>query len=110
MVVSAAIEYETKINVAKGYKNELIPRARGEAAVEVVSAEAERTAVRSRAAGDAEHYRSVHEAYLASPTVMRMRLRIETAEDVLPGREKILIPAEATSGAVELLMTADPGR
>jgi regulator of protease activity HflC (stomatin/prohibitin superfamily) len=28
-VVSAAIEYETKINVARGYQNDLIPRARG---------------------------------------------------------------------------------
>jgi membrane protease subunit HflK len=110
MVVSAAIEYETKINVAKGYKNDLIPRARGEAAVEVVSAEAERTAVKNRAAGDAEHYRSIHKAYAAAPKVMRTRLRIETAEEVLPGREKIMVPAEATSGAIELLMTADPGR
>ncbi len=109
-VVSATIEYETRINEARGYLNDLIPRARGEAAVNVAAAEAERAGARARAAGDAVRFDLVRQAHALAPEVSRIRLRIEAAERILPGREKIIVPARASSGAVELFMTADPGR
>jgi membrane protease subunit HflK len=101
-VVSATIEYETKLNQARGYANDLIPRARGDAAFRVLSAEAERLAGRNRAAGDIELFNGLLAAYRLSPATTRIRLKIETAESVLPGREKIIVPADAVSGAVEL--------
>jgi len=109
-VVSATIEYETKINEARGYANDLIPRARGEAFVNVLSAEAEKNAARNRAAGDVKRFNYVLEAYGTAPEVTRIRLGIEAAESALPGREKIILPAAASSGAVELIMTVNPGR
>jgi len=109
-VVSATIEYETRINEAKGYANDLIPRARGEAAVHILSAQAEKIAAANRAAGDTELFNCVRESYQRAPQVIRTRLSIEAAEGVLPGREKIIVPANASSGAMELFMTASPGR
>ncbi|HUT54315.1 MAG TPA: SPFH domain-containing protein [bacterium] len=109
-VVSATIEYETRINEARGYANDLIPRARGEAVVNVASAEAERAGARSRASGDAARFEFVRQAHALAPEVSRIRLRIEAAERILPGREKIIVPAKAFSGSIELFMTATPGR
>jgi membrane protease subunit HflK len=104
-VVSATIEYETKMNQARGYANDLIPRARGNATLRIVAAEAERLAGINHAVGDVQHFVGVRKAYGASPPITRIRLKIETAEGVLPGRDKIIVPANAVSGAIELFTT-----
>jgi len=109
-VVSATIEYETLINEAAGYKNDLIPRARGEAARKELDAGAEAVSKVNRASGEAERFELTLEAYRAGPMVYRIRRTIETAEEVLPGREKIILPPGAGSGDIELFMTANPGR
>ena len=58
---------------------------------------------------DAEHFRHVRQAYSEAPQASRFRLRLEAAEEVLPGREKIIVPAGAASDAIELFMTVEPG-
>jgi membrane protease subunit HflK len=108
-VVSATVEYETKINEARGYANDLIPRARGEAVSRVLSAKAERIAGRNRARGDAGLFNGVREAYRASPEVARVRFKVETAERVLPGRQKVLVPGGAVPGAIELFAPINSG-
>ncbi len=109
-VVSATIEYETKINEANGYANDLIPRAEGEFETLVNAAAAEAGAGMYRARGDVEIFKRLAEAEAKSPGVMKTRLAIESAERVLPNREKIVVPPEAASGSIELFMTVDPGK
>jgi modulator of FtsH protease HflK len=109
-VVSAMIEYETRVNEAIGYANDRIPRAHGKYEKEVNAAMADAFKAVRTASGDVIVYSKLLDEYQGSQEVTRSRLRLEMAENVFFGREKIIIPEEASSDAFELYWTVDPGR
>jgi len=96
-VVAAAQDANLAINQAKGYENEVLPRARAEAIELTESALAYRDAKIAESRGEAERFTALLAAYRAAPEVTRKRLYLETMEVVLPGVEKVVIEPGAAS-------------
>jgi membrane protease subunit HflK len=106
-VVGATIDYETYINEARGYSNELLPRARGQAEVMVEEAKARRKSTRLRGQGESERFLAVWGECSKEPQLCHRRLLLETLETTLAGKEKYIVPPEAVDGAIDLFLIAD---
>ncbi len=87
-------ERETRINQAQAYREDVLPRANGDAARIVQEAEAFRQARILTASGEALRFEAVLNEYLSSPEVTRQRLYLEALENVLPGVSKIIVDPE----------------
>jgi membrane protease subunit HflK len=96
-VVAAAQDANLAINQAKGYENEVLPRARAEAIELTESAIGYRDSKIAESRGEAERFSALLAAYREAPEVTRKRLYLETMEAVLPGVEKIIIEPGAAS-------------
>ena len=96
-VQSAKEEKEQLINEAKGYQNDLIPKARGERQQIIRGAEAYRAERISKAEGDASKFLSVLNEYKKAKDITEIRLYLETMEKILPGIEKYIIDDESGS-------------
>lgn len=90
-VVRAKEDRERFINQAKGYREDVIPKARGEAARILQGAEAYQTERVLRAQGDADRFLALYAEYRKAPEVTRQRLYLETIERILPKAEKVVI-------------------
>lgn len=90
-VVSAREDKERMINEAQGYRNAVIPEARGKAAQLVRQAEAYREEKIMRAQGDKARFISVYNEYKKAPAITRKRIYLETMEDILPSMKKFLL-------------------
>jgi regulator of protease activity HflC (stomatin/prohibitin superfamily) len=90
--VSSAFEEKSKlINEAEAYRNEQVALARGQALARLAEA-AGYTADRSnRAEGDAERFKQALGAFKLSPNVTETRLYLETIEQTLAGKKKLII-------------------
>jgi membrane protease subunit HflK len=96
-VVAAAQDANLAINQAKGYENEVLPRARAEAIELTQSALAYRDAKIVESRGEAKRFTALLAAYQLAPEVTRKRLYLETMEAVLPSVEKIVIEPGAAN-------------
>lgn len=101
-VVRAWEDRERLIQEAEGYREDVVPRARGEAQQMIREAEAYRQQRVLRAQGDAERFLALLSEYRAAPDVTRDRLYLETVERVLPGTQKFVLDAQG-SGVLPLL-------
>jgi modulator of FtsH protease HflK len=102
-VISAEQDKERLINEARGYANDLVPRARGRAAQTINDADAYRLAKIEQARGDAERFSSMRMEYEKARDVTRLRLYLETMQEVLPRMKKVLIDEVAGRQAVPYL-------
>jgi membrane protease subunit HflK len=102
-VISAEQDKERMINEARGYSNDIVPKARGEAAQLINQSEGYREAEIARAEGAAQRFVAVYEEYAKAPDVTRRRLYIEAMEAVLPGVNKVIIEADAGQPVVPYL-------
>jgi membrane protease subunit HflK len=109
-VVSAMIEYETAINEARGYANTLVPSARGKAQAILLEASAKRDAAQREARAKVARFDAERSAYCMHPATTRARMRIERLESVLADRTKIIVPADAADGAIELILSTMPSK
>ena len=107
-VVRAKEDRERLINEAQGYKNTVIPEARGEAAQIVRMAEAYREEKINRAEGDANKFESILLEYNKAKDITRKRLYIETMEEILPAMEKYIIDPKA-GGILPILQIGPKG-
>ena len=82
-VQRANTDAESARNQADAYRNDIVPRARGDAAAIVAGADAQRQAAVARAGGESQRFLSVLKAYDAAKQVTLQRLYIETMQDVL---------------------------
>jgi len=101
-VQSAREDRERLINVAKGYRNSVIPEARGKSAQIVANAEAYREEVINMAEGDAHRFLAQHKEYKKAPQVTRKRLYLETMEEIFPNMNKV-ITSKKGSGVLPIL-------
>ena len=90
-VISAQQDKERLINEARGYANDVVPRARGQAAQTVNEAEAYRETKVREATGTAQRFTALQEEYAKAKDVTRKRLYLETMEAILPGANKIVL-------------------
>lgn len=102
-VQSAKQDAEDVQNRANQYRNDIIPKARGQAIKMLQEAEAYEQSVMARSTGDANRFNAIHEAYLGGKDVTRERLYIETMESVLFNAEKIILDNGNGQGVVPYL-------
>ena len=91
-VASAKEDKNRMVNQAEGYRNDVIPKARGEAQAQIREAEGYKEARIARAEGDVSKFNAVLKEYRKSKEVTETRLFLETAEEILSNREKIIVP------------------
>jgi membrane protease subunit HflK len=91
------------INEALGYANDVVPKARGQAAQIINEAQGYREAKVREAEGTAQRFVAVYEEYAKAKDVTRQRLYIETMEDILPRTNKIIMDDLAGRHAVPYL-------
>jgi len=102
-VVSAKEDKDKLIQEAKGYQEDIIPKARGQARSIVLEAEGYEEEKIKRAQGDVAKFLAVLQEYEKAKNVTRKRLYLETMEQVLPGIRKFIIDSEAGDGLLKLL-------
>jgi membrane protease subunit HflK len=102
-VISAQQDRERLINEARGYANDVVPRARGQAAQLLNEAEGYSAAKVREATGVATRFLALQEEYAKAKDVTRRRLYLETMEDILPGMNKILLDDLSARQAVPYL-------
>ena len=107
-VASAKEDKNRMVNQAEGYRNDLIPKARGEAEAMIRAAEGFRESRIKRAEGDAAKFTTILQEYRKAKSITEKRLNLETMEKVLPGIEKIIIP-DKDSGNILNLLNLNPG-
>ena len=90
-VLRARQERDTRINQARAFEADIIPRASGDAERIKEGAEAFRQARIAQAQGEADRFTSVLTEYRNSQEVTRQRLYLEAMEEILPGITKIII-------------------
>lgn len=90
-VVSAREDKDRMINEAQGYRNAVIPEARGQAAQIVRTAEGYREQVVKKSEGDAKRFLSQYEEYKKAPDITRKRIYLETMEEILPTVQKFVL-------------------
>jgi len=83
-VTNAREEKNTKINNANQYKNDRLPKARGEAQALIEEAEAQKKSRVLNAVGDVAKFNAIYNEYVKNPAVTERRLILETLEKVLP--------------------------
>ncbi len=90
-------------NEADAYRNDIIPRARGEAQRMIQEANAYKERLINEADGEAKRFLSVYAAYKQNPDVARRRMYLETLQSVLSDSDTVIIDSEGQSGAVPYL-------
>jgi Cu+-exporting ATPase len=104
--VSGAFEEKNRlVNEAEGYRNEQVALARGNAQARLRNAEAYTLGRKNRAEGDAVRFIQTEQAYRAAPGSAETRLYLETIEQALPGKRKMII--DSGKGRRHLLLLED---
>jgi len=102
-VASAKEDKNRMINEAEGYRNNVIPKARGEAQAMIREAEGFREARISRAEGDVAKFKAILKEYSKAKDVTRKRLYLEAMDEILPGLEKYIVPSGEDGNLLNLL-------
>ena len=102
-VQAARADMERSKNEAEAYANDVIPRARGEAAKILQAAEAYKKEVVAKAEGEASRFLSIYAEYAKAKEVTQERMFLETMEKVLADINKIIIDKNSGSGVVPYL-------
>ena len=104
-VAGAYEEKNRLINEAEGYRNEQVALARGNAQAQLQNAGSYTLGRVNRAAGDASRFTQQEQAFRAAPGPNELRLYLETMEQVLPGRKKLIL--DPSKGRRHLLLLED---
>jgi membrane protease subunit HflK len=105
-VQRANTDADTARNEAQSYANDIVPRARGEAAAILAQANGAKQAAVSAANGESQRFLSVFAAYSLAKDVTIKRLYIETMQDVLRNSPSIVIDDKLRSILSTLPLTA----
>jgi len=104
--VSGAFEEKNRIvNEAEGYRNEQIALARGNSKAQILNAESYTLGRINRSEGDATRFVEQEQAYRTAPGPTGTRLYLETMEQVLTGKKKLIL--DPGKGRRHLLLLED---
>tara|TARA_B100000945_G_scaffold69893_1_gene53100 strand:+ start:1999 stop:3006 length:1008 start_codon:yes stop_codon:yes gene_type:complete len=101
-VVRAKEDKEKLINNAKGYFEDVIPKARGEAEKMIRQSEAYREQRISKAQGDVARFNQIYSEYRKDKETTKTRIYLEKMESILQ-RPKKVIGTDSGSGSLNLL-------
>ena len=104
-VAGAFEEKNRMINEAEGYRNEQTALARGNSQARRENAKAYSNGKVNRARGDADRFISWEAAARPAQSLTETRVYLETMEQVLPGKNKIIV--DATRNKRHLLLLED---
>ena len=103
-VASAREDKSRIINEAEAYRNEILPKARGQAAAMRNQAEAYTATRVQTAQGEAARFDALRQEYEKAPKVTKQRLYYETAEDILArSGEKVLMDGSSAERVMPYL-------
>ncbi len=100
--IRAREDKERLQNQAQTYANDVIPRARGEAARLVEDARGYRARVVAEADGESQRFLALLREYEKSPNVTRERLYLETMQEVLRNTGKVVLDVKEGSNLTYL--------
>jgi len=106
-VASAKEDKSRYINQAQGYRNDLIPKARGEAVKMTKEAEGYKIERIKKAEGDVAKFNSILTEYKKGEYITQARLYLETMEDILPNMNKVIVDLEENQSLINLLPLGD---
>ena len=95
------------INDAYAYRNDIVPRARGEGEKIMQEAEGYRQMVVAQAVGDAKRFSTIYEQYKNAKDVTRKRMYLETMEEVLKNVDKIILDRNVSNNMLPYLPLGD---
>ncbi len=81
----------------EAYANDVIPTAKGSAAIQLQEAEAYRAKTVETAAGNAARFDQVVAEYAKAPAVTRERMYIETMQQIYSSASKVLVDSKANN-------------
>jgi Cu+-exporting ATPase len=90
-VSDAFEEKNRRIKEAEGYQNEQLALAKGNASAMVENANAYSIGRKTRSEGDASRFLAAEQAFRGAPKATESRLYLETMEQVLPGKKKLIL-------------------
>src|SRR5262249_43570027 len=99
-VQAARADKEKSINEANTYRNQVLPRAKGEAETIIQRGEAYKAQTIARASGDAQRFDQVYAQWAKAKDITTERLYLDTMEDVLRNVNKVLIDKTAQGSGV----------
>lgn len=99
-VISAQQDKERMINESQGFRNKVIPEARGEAAEQINRAQAYKEARVTEAEGEAERFLAFLKEYRRGKVVTKSRLYLETMEEILPKMDVTIVDQGLAGGAL----------
>ena len=100
--IKAREDEQRLINESESYRNEIIPRARGEAARVGQDALAYKYRAVALAEGDAARFTQIVGEYAKAPEITRQRLYIDAVQSVLAGSSKVLLDTKSGNNLVYL--------
>lgn len=106
-VASAKEDKSKYINEAQGYKNDLIPKARGEAVKMTKEAEGYKIERIKKAEGDVAKFNSILTEYKKGEYITQARLYLETMEEILPNMNKVIVDLKENQSLINLLPLGD---
>jgi membrane protease subunit HflK len=112
--IKAREDKEKLENQAEAYANEVVPRARGEAARRIADASAYKDRVIAEAEGDASRFLAILSEYQKEPKVTRERIYLEAIESMLGQTSKVMLDSEGSNSLIylpldKLIQNADQG-
>lgn len=96
-VASAKEDKNRYINEAEGYKNNILPKTRGEAVRVIKEAESYKISIIKKAQGDVARFLKMLAEYKKGKDITKERLYLETMEKVLKNTKKTIIDAESVN-------------
>ena len=92
--IKAREDKEKKINQANAYKNQILPRAKGESARLTQDAEGYKAQVVESAQGEADRFTALLKEYQKAPEVTRERMYLSTMEEIMNNSSKVMVDAD----------------
>jgi membrane protease subunit HflK len=87
---------------AETYRNDVVPRARGQASKNLLDAEAYRLQVLAVAQGETSRFDQVLSQYEHAPAVTRERMYLETMENVYKNSRKVIVDTKGSNSMMYL--------
>jgi len=102
-VQSARADQERSRNEALSYRNDIVPKSRGQAEKILQDAQAYEKQIVARSEGEASRFKAIYEQYAKAKNITRKRMYLETMEQVLTGMSKLVIDQKSSNGVVPYL-------